>query len=298
MSWTAGWVMDVLSKAFAMLRPCKVCPRRCGVDRLGGQTCYCGAGAKARVASAGAHFGEESVLVGKGGSGTIFFQGCNLGCVFCQNYGISTGSGGTEVSAERLAGLMLDLQERGCANINLVTPTHYAPQIMEALALARSGGPMLPVVYNCGGYESVEMLHLLDEFIDIYMPDFKWGSSEAGMKYCSAPDYTEVATAALTEMVRQVGPLQLADGLAVAGVIVRHLVMPMDLSGSRPAIDIIAEVAPGCGINIMAQYRPCYRADEFPELLLLPEPDEIERLRNYAASKGLRRLDEAAAIAI
>ncbi len=233
------------------------------------------------------------MLVGAGGSGTIFFQGCNLGCAFCQNYDISAGSGGLEVTPEDLVGIMLELQERRCANINLVTPTHVVPQVMEALLAARDAGLQLPVVYNCGGYESVEMLKLLDGIIDIYMPDFKWGNSDAGLKYCSAPNYVEVATAAVVEMFRQVGPLHVVDGLAVRGLMVRHLVLPMDLGDSERVIDIVAEVAPGCGINVMGQYRPCYRADEYPELLLLPDPGEVERLRKYAMSKGLRRTDQA-----
>jgi len=197
-----------------------------------------------------------------------------------------------EVSAERLARVMLGLQGRHCANINLVTPTHVAPQVLEAIVLARGGGLRLPVVYNCGGYESAEMLALLDGYVDIYMPDFKWGSSLPGRKYSGIPDYTEAARSALEEMYRQVGPLE-ADGagLAVRGVMVRHLVMPMDLGDSQKAIETVAQTAPGCGINVMGQYRPSYRADEFPELLLLPKRQEIRRLREFAASRGLNRLD-------
>ena len=187
---------------------------------------------------------------------------------------------------------MTALARRGCSNINLVSPTHVAPQVLEAVVAARSKGLRLPVVYNCGGYEAVDMLALLDGHIDVYMPDFKYASAEAGRKYSGVPDYPAVAEAALAEMYRQVGPLELDDrGLAVRGVMVRHLVMPMDLAGGREVIDIVARVAPGAGMNVMGQYRPCYRADEFPELLRLPDPAEIARLRRWAAECGLRRLD-------
>ncbi len=285
--------MDVLDCARSMLSPCRACPRSCGAARLAGETGFCRTGALARVASAGAHFGEESVLVGTGGSGTIFFQGCNLDCVFCQNYDISHEDGGIEVSCEQLARLMLDLQRRRCSNVNFVTPTHVAPQLMQAVARARQEGLRLPVVYNCGGYESVEMLRLLSGFVQVYMPDFKWGEARAARKYSGPGDYPEVARAALAEMYAQVGPLEVnASGLAVRGVMVRHLVLPMDLTESEKVIDAVAEIAPGAGINVMGQYRPCYRASEFPELLLLPRRSEIHRLRRCAAARGLRRLDE------
>jgi putative pyruvate formate lyase activating enzyme len=275
-----------------MLSPCRVCPRQCLVDRLAGESGFCGTGALARVSSAGAHFGEEPVLVGQGGSGTIFFQRCNLDCVFCQNWDISHEQGGVETSAEELAGLMLELQRRRCSNINLVSPSHVAPQILEALTLARGRGLKLPIVYNCGGYESVEMLSLLDGYVDIYMPDFKYASAEAGRKYSGVPDYPEIARAALAEMYRQVGPLQMDEGgLAVRGLLVRHLVMPVDLADSRKVISLVAETAPQCGINVMGQYRPCYRACEFPELLVLPKRQVIRSLRERAIQQGLFRAD-------
>jgi len=275
-----------------MLSSCQVCPRRCGVDRLAGETGFCRTAGRARIASAGAHFGEEPVLVGPGGSGTIFFEGCNLDCVFCQNFDISHGHGGVEVSHEELANLMLALADRGCGNINLVTPTHVAPQILAAIALARDGGLVLPIVYNCGGYESLDMLARLAGHIDIYMPDFKYASDAAGQKYSGVPEYPRVAREALVEMYRQVGPIQIdARGLARRGVMVRHLVLPMDLGGSEAVIDTVAEAAPAAGMNVMGQYRPCYRADEFPELLMLPKPKEIRRLREHAGSLGLVRLD-------
>jgi len=229
-----------------MLSPCRVCPRRCGADRLNGQTGLCRTAAHARVASAGAHFGEEPVLVGPGGSGTIFFAGCNLDCVFCQNYDISHGVGGREVTVEQLAGIMLDLQRRGCGNINFVSPTHVAPQVLAATEEARRRGLTLPTVYNCGGYESVEMLRRLAGRVDVYMPDFKWADPVSGRKYSGVADYPEVARAALAEMHRQVGPLRTgASALASGGVMVRHLVMPMDLARSEEVLRIVAEAAPG-----------------------------------------------------
>jgi len=262
------------------------------VDRLAGEVGHCRIGARARVASAGAHFGEEDVLVGPGGSGTIFFQGCNLDCVYCQNYEISHGAGGEEMTPAELAELMLDLERRGCSNVNFVSPTHVAAQVLEAIRIARDRGLTLPTVYNCGGYESLDMVRLLAGAIDIYMPDFKYADDEAALKYSGVPDYSLVARTALAEMYRQVGPLRLDNNsLATGGVMVRHLVLPMDLADSGRAIDIIAEVAPRSGINIMAQYRPCWRAGEYPELLTLPHPAEIRRLRLHAASRGLQRLD-------
>jgi len=271
-----------------MLSPCRLCPRACGADRLGGQTGFCGVGRLARVASAGAHFGEEPILVGPGGSGTIFFQGCNLDCVFCQNHEISHRPGGAEVSAEELAGLMVDLQTRSCSNVNLVTPTHVAAQIAEALVCARRKGLTLPVVYNCGGYESVEVLRLLAGHVDVYMPDFKYASADAGRKYSGVPDYPRAARAALAEMYRQVGPIALDERhLAVRGVLVRHLVLPADLADSAAVIDVVAETAPAAAMNVMGQYRPAYRAGEFPELLAVPRADRVAELRRRAAARGL-----------
>jgi putative pyruvate formate lyase activating enzyme len=283
---------EVLQLARSMLSPCRLCPRECGADRLGGEVGFCRTGRLARVASAGPHFGEEAVLVGPGGSGTIFFQCCNLDCVFCQNFNISHAAGGVEVSEAKLAALMLDLAGGGCSNVNLVTPTHVAPQILGAILLARGRGMDVPVVYNCGGYESVEMLRLLEGHVDVYMPDYKYASSEASLKYSGVGDYPTAARAALAEMYRQVGPLALdGRGLARRGVMVRHLVMPMDLADSRKVIDTVAEAAPGAAVNVMDQYRPSYRASEFPELLERPRRAEIDRLRAYASSRGLMRVD-------
>lgn len=284
---------EVVRKARKLLSPCRVCPRKCGVMRLSGQAGYCGLTDKVRVASAGAHFGEERVLTGRGGSGTIFLEGCNLGCVYCQNCEISTGhSGSAEINASQLARLMIQLQRNRVSNINFVSPTHVAPMVLEAIIIARRLGLELPIVYNCGGYESVEMLALLAGHVDVYLPDFKYSCGDTARRYSGVADYPAVAEAALAEMFRQVGPLKIApSGLAVGGVLVRHLVLPADMAGSREVIDIVARTAPGVGINIMAQYRPAYRAAEFPELLLLPEPAKIEELRKYAQKQGLVRMD-------
>jgi putative pyruvate formate lyase activating enzyme len=265
----------------------------CRVNRPGGQLGYCGIGQAARVASAGAHFGEERVLVGKGGSGAIFFQGCNLKCVFCQNFDIACNSaGGQELSPEQLARLMLRLQREACGNVNLVTPSHVGPQVLEAIMLARRQGLRLPIVYNSSGYDSVEMLGLLAGWIDVYMPDFKYASAQAGKKYSHVEDYPGVARAALAEMYRQVGRLELDQGgLARRGLLVRHLVMPLNLADSSKVVDLVAQIAPGCAINVMGQYRPTYRAAEFPELLVLPTAAEITALRERAAGRGLLRVD-------
>ncbi len=278
-----------VAKLREMIRDCALCPRRCGIDRTAGQLGSCGVGAEAVVASAGPHFGEEPVLVGAGGSGTIFFSGCNLGCIFCQNYDISHSVNGHLCPPAEIAALAVGLEARGCENINFVTPTHVAHAVAEAVVVARSQGLTAPIVYNCGGYESLEALQLLEGLIEIYMPDFKYASADAGRKYSSVPDYPAAAERALAEMYRQVGPLELdGRGVATRGVLVRHLVMPGDTAKSREVIDIVARTAPGCTINVMAQYRPCYRAHEFAELTARPSAAEVESLRRRAADAGLK----------
>ncbi|MCJ7543276.1 MAG: radical SAM protein [Phycisphaerae bacterium] len=275
-----------------IIRDCTLCPRNCHVDRTAGRIGTCRIGAQAVVASAGAHFGEEPVLVGHGGSGTIFLAGCNLGCVFCQNWDISHTDEGEPCTPERIARMALALQRGGCENINFVTPTHVAFAIAEAIWRGRAAGLTVPIVYNCGGYEAVETLRLLEGLVDIYMPDFKYASAAAGARYSGVGDYPQRAEAALAEMYRQVGPLQVdSGGVAGRGVLVRHLVMPADLARSREAIDIVARVAPACAINVMGQYRPAGQAQRFPELLALPDAGEVADLRRYAVSRGLMRAD-------
>ncbi len=241
------------------------------------------------VSSVGPHFGEESVLVGYGGSGTIFFAGCNLGCVFCQNFDISHHRNGREVTIEELAESMLELQNIGCSNINFVTPTHVAPAIAAALELARKKGLTLPTVYNSGGYDSVETLKMLDGFMDIYMPDMKYSDSVAAKQLSDAADYPQTNREAVKEMHRQVGDLQLEKGLATRGLLVRHLVLPENLAGSFETIDFLAEqISPKTAINVMDQYRPCFKAGAHPKINRRPTFEEIESVQRYAIKKELR----------
>ncbi len=271
--------------------PCTLCPRKCNVQRSKGQTGFCGIADMPVVSSVGPHFGEESVLVGRGGSGTIFFAGCNLGCVFCQNFDISHHRHGSEVTIEHLAQYMLRLQRYGCSNINFVTPTHVVPAIVAAIELGRKSGLTLPTVYNCGGYDSVDTLQLLDGYMDIYMPDMKYSDSAAAKELSAAPDYPEVNFAAVREMHRQVGDLQMEDDLATRGLLVRHLVLPNGLAGSAKVIDFLAgQISPKTVINVMDQYRPCYKASSHPKINRRPTLQEIESVRQYAIEKELRVL--------
>jgi putative pyruvate formate lyase activating enzyme len=227
--------------------------------------------------------------VGVHGSGTIFLAGCNLGCVFCQNYDISHHCEGRPASVSEIVAMMLHVQSVGCHNINFVTPTHFTPQLAEAIVAAREQGLHVPIVYNCGGYESVEMLRLLDGLIEIYMPDMKYADPSAAEKFSSAPDYPAANQEAVREMWRQVGDLEIIDGIARRGLLVRHLVLPGDLAGSRKIIDFLAhEVSGNTYINVMEQYRPCFKACNFPELSRRPTRAEIELAREYAVEKGLR----------
>lgn len=280
-------------KARQYLKSCTLCPRECRVNRLEGQRGFCKVGKRAMVSSVGPHFGEEAPLVGRQGSGTIFFSGCNLGCLFCQNYDISHLMSGEEVSEEELAQQMLFLWGLGCHNINLVTPTHVVPQILGAVALARRQGLDLPMVYNCGGYESLETLRLLDGVVQIYMPDFKYGDNAVAKKYSGAEDYFNRATEALTEMHRQVGDLVLDErGIAQKGLLIRHLVLPGGLAGTEKVMEFIAqELSPNSYVNVMAQYHSQYRAREFPELDRRITSQEYQRAVEIAGEKGLARLD-------
>jgi putative pyruvate formate lyase activating enzyme len=250
------------------LKECRLCPRECRVNRLIGETGYCKAGARVEVSSAFPHFGEERPLVGDQGSGTIFLTHCNLRCVFCQNYDITHLGKGEPISLSEMAGMMLRLQDMGCHNINFVTPTHYVPQIVASLPEAIEKGLRLPVVYNCSGYESIEVIRLLEDIVDIYMPDVKFMNEEFSRKFCHAPDYPEVVRKVLKEMHRQVGDLALdSDGRAERGLLIRHLVMPNGVASSEAVLHFIAEeVSVYSYVNIMDQYRSEYRADEYPEI--------------------------------
>jgi len=273
------------------MAPCVLCPRKCKAHRSKGETGFCGVGSLPVVSSVGPHFGEETVLVGPGGSGTIFFAGCNLGCMFCQNFDISHHRHGEQLTIEQLVQSMLQLQNYGCSNINFVTPTHIIPAIMAAIELAGKKGLTLPTVYNTGGYDSVETLKLLAGLIDIYMPDMKYSDSEVAQQLSSAADYPQVNRAAVTEMHRQVGDLQAKDGLATRGLLVRHLVLPNQLAGSFETIDFLAEeISPSTAINVMDQYRPCFKASSHTKINRRPTLQEIESVRRYAIEKGLNVL--------
>lgn len=276
------------------LEDCDLCARYCHVNRketLRGAVCR--TGELAVVHSWGAHHGEEDCLRGWRGSGTVFFAWCNMRCVFCQNWDISWKGEGEETTAAELADIMLALQSRGCHNINLVSPGHVVAQIVAAVAIAAERGLRLPLIYNSNGYDSIEALQLLDGIVDIYMPDIKYGDSELARKYSHTPDYVEASRAAVREMHRQVGDLQIsADGIARRGLLVRHLVLPNDIAGSDEVMRFIAEdVSPNTYVNIMNQYRPAYRANEYPEIDRPIKRAEYERVLESARRQGLHRIE-------
>ncbi len=274
---------------------CQLCPRLCGADRLSGETGFCRAqGTALHIASYQSHFGEERPLVGWGGSGTIFFSHCNLRCVFCQNWTISHLGRGIETSVYSLANIMLEMQRRGCHNINLVTPTHYVAHILKALDIAAEKGLRLPIVYNTSGWERIEVLKLLDGVVDIYLPDFKYWDSEAAAAYSAgAASYPELTKQAILEMHRQVGVAKPAeDGIMYRGLMIRHLVMPEDVSGSLKVIEWIAENLPeDTYVNIMAQYRPAHKAYDYPELSRAITAEEYRSVVTKALDLGLSNLD-------
>jgi putative pyruvate formate lyase activating enzyme len=280
-----------VEQALSILENCSLCPRRCGVNRLAGEKGFCGTGKFAIISSCGPHFGEESPLVGTNGSGTIFISGCNLKCVFCQNFEISHMVAGEEVSAEVFAKMMLGLQEMGCHNINIVTPTHIVPQILQSLVIAIEKGLNLPLVYNTGGYDEVKVLKLLDGVFDIYMPDFKFYSPEVAEQFTDAKDYPEVVINSISEMHRQVGDLIIENGLAKRGLIVRHLVLPDGLAGTKEVIKFLANLSKSIYLNLMAQYRPCRYANKFGMLNRGITNLEFQEAISIAKEEGLYRLD-------
>ncbi|HSR52484.1 MAG TPA: radical SAM protein [Acidobacteriota bacterium] len=305
------WRLRV-ERALEELRDCRACPRDCGVNRLEDKWAACKTGRYAVVSSAFPHFGEEDVLRGWRGSGTIFFSHCNLRCVFCQNYDISqaipavsrgpargavsgggrSGPGAEGVTPDQLAGLMLDLQARGCHNINFVTPEHVAPQVVEGLAQAVPKGLKLPVVYNTSAYDALSSLELMDGLVDIYMPDFKYWREDSSKRYMKAADYPSSARAAIKAMHEQVGPLEIgSDGLARQGLLIRHLVMPGGLEETRRILQWVAdELGPGSYVNVMAQYYPAGAVDpkRHPELTRRPDATEILTAKSWARDLGLR----------
>jgi len=310
--------VECLAALRAMVAPCRLCPRGCGVDRSAGERGTCGVPAGAVVASAEPHFGEEACLVGRGGSGTIFLAGCNLRCVFCQNYNISHFIVGQPMDTATLAQLMLALEGHGCENINFVTPTHVSPALAAAIVEARGRGLRVPIVWNSGGYESVEVLRLLEGLVEIYMPDFKFIRPESAERYCGAADYPERAREAIREMHCQVGDLVVEDGVARRGLLVRHLVMPGGAEESREILDFLASLSSRTFVNVMDQYRPAGLAveprqratagvaqpgarparvagpegrSEFPELAERSALADVSEARAYARRLGLRLAD-------
>ncbi len=285
----SGLLKQKINAARNILRSCTLCPRKCKINRLTGETGVCKTGEKAWVSSFGPHFGEERPLVGHSGSGTIFFTHCNLLCIFCQNYDISHKGDGDEISDDTLAKIMMSLQNSGCHNINFVTPSHVVPQILSAVEIAVAYGLSVPLIYNTGGYDNVETLNLLDGVIDIYMPDFKFWDTEVARATCNAGDYPEIARLAVKEMHRQVGDLMLDDsGIARRGLLVRHLVMPDGLAGTREVMRFIAaEISTDTYVNIMSQYRPCGRANEIDMLNRRPIRIELDTALEIAKEEGI-----------
>jgi len=292
----SGLLEARIDEALEVLADCTVCPRDCHVDRLKNRAKLCHVGRLARVSSHFPHFGEEDCLRGDNGSGTIFFSWCNLKCVFCQNWETSNEGQGYEVTAERLAEMMLELQACGCHNINFVTPEHVVPQILEALPLAIDGGLRLPIVYNTSAYDSLHSLALMDGIVDIYMPDFKYWSDSTSSRLLKARDYPDRARAAIAEMHRQVGDLEVDDrGLAVRGLLVRHLVMPDGLEDTAAILSWLAELSPNTYVNIMDQYRPAGRVTREPERFAFLgrgiTAQEHQTALDLARRVGLSRID-------
>ena len=287
-------LVERIRAAQEMLRECTVCPRICRVNRFEGRRGKCKTNALPVVSSYHPHFGEEAPLVGRHGSGTVFLTSCNLRCVFCQNWDISHGMEGQEVSHRRLAEMMVELQALGCHNINFVTPSHMVPQILGALPYAIEMGLSVPLVYNTGGYDRVETLRLLEGIFDIYMPDIKYMDPAHARRYSDAEDYPEVVRAAVREMHRQVGDLVLdEEGVAVRGLLVRHLVMPGGVAGTRAVMRFLArEISPNTYVNLMDQYRPCGLAHRYPEIGRPVTLEEFEEALEAARQEGIHRLDQ------
>ncbi len=289
-----GTLAERIDAAYARLEHCDICPRECGVNRLRGEVGLCRAPEKLVVYSAQPHFGEELPLVGRSGSGTVFFSNCNLRCVFCQNWPIAHEGRGRKIEDEQLAEMMLSLQRNGCNNINVVTPTHVMPHILNATRIAMKKGLRLPLCYNTGGYERAEIVQMLDGIVDIYLPDLKFMDPEQGQKYLGgAPDYPEHAKASILEMHRQVGVLQTdRRGVAKRGVMIRHLVMPNRVSGPREFVEWVAENLPkDTYVNIMSQYRVEHEAFEYDKIARSITSEEFVEAMTWAKEAGLENLD-------
>lgn len=294
-----------INSAYKLLEECCLCHRKCGVDRIKGENGFCKAGVNPKVSSYNLHYGEEPPISGTRGSGTIFFTGCSLACVFCQNYPISQLGVGNEVSIERLAEMMLELQSKGAHNINLVTPTHFIPQFISALKVAKDKGLKLPIVYNTGGYDELVTLKLLEDIIDIYMPDAKYSDNDNALKYSSGIEYVEANRCAIQEMYRQTGDLMVENGIAIRGTLVRVLVLPDDISGSETVLEFLHSISPNMYISLMSQYFPANkasksliqgaripksyrsRASKYPELSRRITEEEYEKVYNKLMKLGL-----------
>ena len=289
--YNSGELQERIKILNAILEDCRLCPRDCRKNRLKGEIGICKAGAELMVSSVFPHFGEEPPLVGYYGSGTIFLTHCNLRCIFCQNFDISHSGEGKEVTTNEFADYMIYLQRLGCHNINFVTPTHYAAQIISTLPKAIEMGLELPLVWNCGGYESIEVIKLLDGIVDIYMPDFKYSISTSAKKYSKASDYPDIVKEALKEMHRQVGVLKMDNrGIAYRGLLIMHLIMPDGIAGTKDAMEFISkELSPDSYVNIMDQYRPCYKAFDHPEISRRITTEEYEEAVRFARDAGLYR---------
>jgi len=283
---------NIINHLWDRLADCDLCPRNCGVNRLRGERGFCGGGTLAKVASFHPHRGEEFLLSGSQGSGTIFFSGCNMRCVYCQNYSISQRREGEELTEKELTRIMLYLQNRGCHNINLVTPSHFIPQIFRSLLKARENGLTIPVVYNTGGYDKKEVLEKIEGLVDIYLPDMKYAREESAYKYSEAQDYPRINRGAVREMFRQVGEVEWGEeGVAKRGLIVRILIIPSLEDEARENLRFLAEnVSQNVFISLMRQYRPCYKADLFPELSRSVDERTYREIVAYARELGLRNL--------
>lgn len=273
-----------------MLNKCRLCPRECNVNRLKGELGYCGASDKVVIARAALHFWEEPCVSGEGGSGAVFFSNCNLKCVFCQNHCISQENLGVEISIQKLSKIFLQLQKKGANNINLVTPTHYVPQIIEALKLSKSSGLSIPILYNSNGYDSLDTLKTLNGYIDVYLPDLKYYSSKYSLRYSNAEDYFEKASLAIEEMYKQVGkPIYDENGIIKKGVIIRHLLLPGLLFDSKKILDYIYKsFGDNVYISIMNQYTPMFKASDYPEINRTLNEEHYDALIHYALKLGIK----------
>lgn len=281
---------EIEEQLFLILQKCELCPRKCKVNRLQKEG-ECKVKFLPKIASYSPHYGEEKILVGSGGSGTIFFSGCNLSCIFCQNYEISHFAEGVEVGFTELAQIMINLQNQDCENINFVTPTHFVPQIIKAVNIAISKGLKIPLVYNCGGYESLKVIKLLNYFFDIYMPDAKYGDDKTALQLSNAKNYTKINQQILKEMYAQVGDIKLNKGVAQRGLIIRYLVLPNNLSQSFKVLDFIKNnLSEKVFINIMSQYHPCYQAYQKKELSRSLTSSEYQEIISYAKEIGLKNV--------